>query len=157
MVAANPPQWVVDECCGTVNSGSATFMTAPPDLNDVIASNCMTVASGAEHDFLVTIKVNPPVGVIGGSAQATILWFSSATCSPATVIQPSASFVYHSEDYGVWRQRGTRIMSPPGALSATVSFRTSLGLSNLARAYIDEVRFGPANTVPVGLQAFIVE
>ena len=56
-----------------------------------------------------------------------------------------------------WTRFGTRMTAPSGTTNAQLRITASAGLSNTTTARIDDVRFGPAGSVPVGLVFFTVD
>jgi len=148
-----PATWVAEDCCGNPNSGSITFGTV---MSSRLLSNCMLTTAGADHDFLITLWLTHSVPTFPGSASATVEWFSGSNCDGARVAE--TRYEFNTIEYtNAWTQRGTRLTSPAGTMSARLVISTSSGLSNFTTARIDDVRFGVAESVPVGLLSFSVD
>lgn len=150
---ATPARWEAEDCCGNPASGSIMFITV---LISRLHSNCMPITGGSEYDFQLMLRLSHVVPGFPGIANLTVGWFTAPDCAGLPL--DSMDYPIDTMEYTTaWTWFGSRLAAPPDVTHAQLRFTTSHGLSNTTTARIDDVRFGPAGSVPVGLVSFTVD
>ena len=116
----------------------------------------MPVVAGNAYDFLIMLRLSHSVPSIPGQATISVEWLNSPACDSNAIA--STDYPINAMEYtNAWTRFGTRMTAPVEAAYARLSVSTSSGLSNFTTARLDDVRFGPAGSVPVGLVSFSVD
>ncbi len=138
---------------GSPTPGSAELTASGTGFFDLY--QCVTMSAPGNYDFLVHMRTQSSVG--DASSRAAVWFWTGATCNGTSVGSNVAT--NESPLGGGWVERSVvNAPLPAGTMSVFVQLDVQ---SNVAGAAIDvlfdNVRFGPAGTVPVRLQRLTVE
>lgn len=147
------PVWFAEDCCGNVNSGSARLSVSVTE-SEALNSNCVGVTAGDSYDVRAMTNTLPLLGAFLSNAFVNVIWVADASCVGAGIAESTLNI----DTTPGWRQVGETIIAPDGAAGVIVQLAAhGQGLSTGVDAYFDDVRFGPAGSVPVTLQSFYVD
>lgn len=142
----------LDDVDGSPSAPSIRLVSVGPNLNSGVSSNCMAAGSAQFFDLIVNVRVHVGFGSVGVAA------YSDANC---TVVSGPMGYAFPWPlVIDTWQQAYSwRMGLPPGGAYIQVSLNTNQQETDSAQSDVsfDNVRFGPAGTVPVRLQTFTVD
>jgi hypothetical protein len=150
--------WSPLDCCGNPASGSASITAGPgPSSGSTLVSDCIGVTPGSSYDLVVQAEtLAVPPDFLNGSGIATVTWYDNGIpCSD--ILAGDAGGLFIEAGTG-WRSFGKTFVAPATSVAAKVTLVVQGGgLSQAIDLHFDDIRFGPAGSVPVTLQSFYVD
>jgi hypothetical protein len=153
--------WTNQYANGSVVINSGDGSPATPSLSITafgpivrMVSDCMALPAGPV-DLYVRARL-----ITSGYAHAFVNFYSAADCSGTSYISDQNVVEWRPADSGTeWAERSLlNYPAPAGAVAAQVYLRADRTGGNAdGTALFDRLRFGPAGTTPVALQAFSVD
>ena len=138
--------WQEEDAGGNPDSGSVsvTNFDEGEATTQVGLLQCVPVTSGQTYDLRAALRL-PPGQAAVGLAEATVFWFTSASCSGFL----SDEFGFAQGNPGSWVDHRRLLTAPAGAQGARINLRVfkETGGGGLG-AHFDSLFFGREGTAP---------
>lgn len=139
---------------GNPASGSIECRDVWPTASSGIgAFQCFAVTASTDYDIVADMLINTGQPV-NGHATLDVMWFTGAGCTGSSTSDTDALFTPAAG----WQTYFQTVTSPATAASVRVGLAVGKDSGpNDFSARFDDIRLGPAGTVPVELMGFSVE